>query len=294
MSKVHQALMKAEGKGKTNVNEGLYENLLEEMKEVLAPRFSENSKIEREAPASPEAKVAPVPQTIPSVELAIQSSSKLVSYLDPKSIASEQYRALKTKVFQLHQTCGFKTLLVTSAGALEGKTTTATNLALTMAQEIHIKVLLIDGDLRRPAVHKSLGISVPLGLSDYLSEKCPVEQVIYSSQIQNFCVVAGGPIPNNPVELLNSQRMRSLMTYVSDRFDWVVVDSPPIAALSDADILASMTHGVLVVVRALHTPADLLEKAMEALKGKNVLGIVFNGHEDDKVKSYSYYYPVTT
>jgi capsular exopolysaccharide synthesis family protein len=151
-------------------------------------------------------------------------------------------------------------------------------------------VPVADGDLRRPAVHKALGISVPLGLSDYLSEKCSVEQVIYNTRIQNFCVVAGGPIPNNPVELLNSQRMRSLMTSVCDRFDWVVLDSPPVAGLSDADILASMTDGVLVVVRALRTPADMLEKAMEALKGRNVLGIVFNGHEDDKAKSYSYYY----
>jgi capsular exopolysaccharide synthesis family protein len=284
MSKIHQALLKADQvrQGRKDLVEGI-------KRQVIPPPSSEESKIENEAASSPET-LAPMTSTISSVELDIQAGSKLVSYLDPKSIASEQYRALKTKVFQLHQAHGFKTLLVTGAGISEGKTTTATNLALTMAQEINLKVLLMDGDLRRPSIHRFLGIRTPFGLSDYLSEKCSVEQMIYGTQLKNFRVVLAGPTPHNPAELLNSQRMRSLMTYVADRFDWVVLDSPPIAALSDADILASMTDGVLVVVRALYTPADLLEKAMDALKGRNVLGIVLNGHEDDNVRKYSYYY----
>ena len=95
-----------------------------------------------------------------------------------------------------------------------------------------------------------------------------MEQMIYSSQLQNFYVVPAGSIPNNPAELLNSQRMRSLMTYVSDRFDWVVLDSPPVAALSDADILASMTDGVLVVVRALQTPAHSARKRDGSSEGQ--------------------------
>lgn len=286
MSKIHLALMKAERNGKANLTKASdgRDNLLEDMTEVLAPGFSESS------PAGPEANVAAATQTISSVELDIQGNSKLVSYFDPQSIASEQYRALKTKVFQLHQARGCKRLLVTGAGTSDGKTMTAINLALTMAQEINFKVLLIDGDLRRPAVDRRLGISVPLGLSDYLSEKCSMEQMIYGSQLQNFYVVPAGSIPNNPAELLNSQRMRSFMTYVSDGFDWVVLDSPPVAAVSDADILASMTDGVLVVVRALQTPAHLLENTMEALKGRNILGIVLNSHQDDKVNHYSSYY----
>ena len=293
MSKIHQALLKAVKEREAHLSEAAHRqgSLVEEIRnDSRAPRSSEEPRAEAPKSSSLGATRTPEIKTFSSVELDIKSDSKLISYLDPKSLASEQYRALKTRVFQLHQARGFKTLLVTGAGALEGKTTTAINLALTMAQEISIKVLLIDGDMRRPAVHKALGISVPLGLSDYLSEKCSVEQIVCNSQIQNFYVVAGGQIPNNPVELLNSQRMRSLITYVYDRFDWVVLDSPPIAGLSDADILASMTEGVLVVVRALRSPADLVERAMEALKGRNVLGIVFNGREDDKVKSYSYYY----
>lgn len=295
MSRIHEALRKAEREGKTTANadsQGRRNGLGEIKRALLAKGVSEREELESNAGAiSPgKAKVAPVPPTIPTVQLKIQGGSKLVTHLDPKSIPSEQYRALKTKVFQLYQAQGFKTLLVTSAGMSEGKSITAANLALTMAQEINFKVLLVDGDLRRPNVHRLLGVEATLGLSDYLSEKCPLEGVVYRSQFENFSLVPAGFVPENPAELLNSSRMRSFMTNVSERFDWIVVDSPPIATLSDSDILAAMTDGVLVVVRALQTPMDLLEKAMEALKGRNILGIVLNGHEDDKTKRYSYYY----
>jgi capsular exopolysaccharide synthesis family protein len=292
MSKIHQALRKAEKEGRSESLSPSRDrkNILAEIKqEVLKSRTLEPAgsiSIQEESNGVTEtARMGPY-----SIELNIASNSKLVAQADSRSIPSEHYRALKTKVFQLHESRGFKTLLVTSSGMSEGKTLTAANLALTMAKEINLRVLLVDGDLRRPAVHRFLGFSSSTGFADYLSGNASMEEIVHGTQIPNFSVVPVGKVPDNPVELLNSQRMRLFMTYVTDKFDWIIFDSPPLTALADADILSTLTDGVLLVVRAFQTPSDMLARSLEALKGKNILGVVLNGYEDDKAQKYSYYY----
>ena len=224
------------------------------------------------------------------IELTIPSDSKLVASLPSSSMVSERYRALKTKIFQLQEKRPLRTLLVTSASISDGKTLTAINLALTMAHEIDRKVLLVEADLRRPSFQKCLGIPDRPGLSDFLSERCPLEQIIYKTSHRELYLVPAGTVPDNPTELLNSQRMQRFLAQVSAQFHWVVIDSPPTVAVTDADLLAGKVDGVIFVVRSSHTPTDLLAKAIDSLKGKNLLGVVFNGYEDDEAKSYSSYY----
>jgi capsular exopolysaccharide synthesis family protein len=181
-------------------------------------------------------------------------------------------------------------LLVTSASMSDGKTLTAINLAFTMAHEIDRRVLLIEADLRRPSFQKCLGFSNKAGLSDFLSGKCQLEQILYKTNHRDLYLVPAGAVPENPAELLNSQNMQRFLTYVSERFNWVVIDSPPTIAVADADLLAVKVDGVILVVRSSHTPTDLLARSFESLKDKNLLGVVFNGYEDDEAKSYSSYY----
>lgn len=222
--------------------------------------------------------------------LSLAPNPKLVSWLAPKSVASEQYRSLKAKIFQMRGTQRLKTLLVTSATASEGKTLSSINLALTIAQEIDQKILLIDTDLRRPSVHKVLGIPAEKGLSALLCNLLSPDEAILQTEIPNLCVTVAGSIPQNPAELLNTQHMRNFLSFASERFDWVILDSPPLVPLADSEFLSSAVDGILLVVRAHHAPASMVIKSAETLKGKNVLGVIFNCSDQVTSSSYYYYY----
>ena len=222
-----------------------------------------------------------------SRDLVIRPNPKLVALVSPKANVSEQYRTLRAKILQMQREKGLKTLLVASAGVSEGKTLTAINLASTMAQEIDLKILIVDGDLRRPAVHQYLGTPHALGISDYLTENCSLESIICNTNLRNFFVVTAGTVVEKPAELLNSSRMDEFLSYAAQTFDWVIFDSPPLAGLADGDVLASKVDGIVFVVRAFQTPASLFQKAMETLRTKNVLGVVLNGDEDQETGKYA-------
>jgi len=290
MSKIHQAIRRAEREGQDLIQRSpVRRAILEDSrKETVEPRTLQEQIVQefQNQESSPSRRLEAGEYTA----LRIPTGSKLVALGAEKSVAGEQYRALKAKIFQMRQVNGLKSLLVTSPCVSDGKTLTAANLALTIAQEIDVRVLIVDGDLRRPSVHKYLGVSHPRGLSDFLASRCSLEQIVLTTELQNLSLVQAGPIPDNPTELLNSKRMRTFLTHASEKFNWVILDSPPIVALADTDLLASMVDGVLLVVRAFQTPADLLAKSIESLNGKNLLGIVLNCYEDEKTRTYSYYY----
>ena len=222
--------------------------------------------------------------------LTIRPDPMLVSLFAPKAIVSEQYRTLRAKILQMEMEKGLKTLLVASTGPSEGKTLTAINLALTMAQEIDLKILIVDGDLRRPAVHRYLGTPHAEGLSDYLSQNCSLESIVCNTNLRNFFVVSAGTVAEKPAELLNSSRMDDFLSYAVETFDWVILDSPPLTALADAHVLASKVDGILFVVRAFQTPISLFQKSLESLRAKNIVGVVFNGDTDEEASKYSAYY----
>jgi len=285
VSKIHQAIRKAAREGHLRVGGGSSLAPVREIPSFLADETFVRPGLEE----SREDKGESHQECL--VKLEASADSKLVALTAPKSIPSEQYRGLKTKLFQMRQQREkLKAILVTSAGMADGKTLTAVNLGLTMAHEIDSRVLFVDADLRRPRLHAVLAVRQKPGLSDYLRGTVSLDQILLKSDFHQLHLVTAGSVPDNPAELLNSEPMTRFLTWARERFDWVILDSPPIAALADADLMATKVDGVLFVVRAMHTPADLLENSLRSLEGKNLLGVILNGIEDLKASKYSYYY----
>jgi protein-tyrosine kinase len=290
MSKIHQAIRKLENKSpESSQRLSTQREILEDITKFISP-LPRNDQEQAKPEQSQEGHLFEIAEDHRSIKLSAYSNSHLVALSSPKSLPSEQYRALRTKIFHMQQERELKSLLITSAGISDGKTLTAINLALTMALEIDCKVLLIEGDLRRPSFQKYLELPNLPGLSHHLLGQRSAGEVIHPTDMKNFCFVAAGMIPENPVELLNSQRMQDFLADCTRQFDWVIVDAPPVLALADADLLATKVDGVIFVVRPGHTQADMLANSMESLKGKNLLGTVLNSYSDKEISKYSEYY----
>ena len=185
---------------------------------------------------------------------------------------------------------GGRVLLVTSAAGGEGKSVTALNLSLALASSLEGRVLLIDGDLRRPQVHKRLGLNPAKGFSDLLLR--PDGDVnSYVSKFQDLYVITGGAEAVNPVGLLASRRAAEILARLRKEFQFIVLDSPPIVPIADSHILAGLSDGVMIVVRARRTPRELFRRAIESLGASNVLGVVLNDIEyGDTRYGYAYEY----
>jgi len=177
---------------------------------------------------------------------------------------------------------------VTSALAAEGKTFVATNLAQAIAREKERKVLLIDGDLRSPALHKPLNAPSTPGLSDYLRGQASDPEIIQHGQEGNLCFIAAGSPGSDPSELLSNGMLEKLLDRLAPLFDWVIIDSPPCLPVSDANVLAGLCDGVLLVVRARSTPSAAADKARKELQKRKVVGVVMNAVE--QADSYGAYY----
>lgn len=294
MSKIHQAIRRAEREGRQAVLSGRAvtpRDVLSEIKQELltpTPGSAEDEPQNRVNRADPGTPFGEKLSEFRSQSLS--SDARLVAFNSPRSYASEQYRALKTKLYQMREKGRLQTILVTSAAPGEGKTLTSVNLALTIAQEINQRVLLVDADLRRPNVHHTLGLPQRAGLADMLKGDRPIDALITPTPVVGLYLLQAGSIPENPAELLNTQRMKDLLKNAADRFDWVILDSPPFLPLADTELMSTLVDGILVVVRALQTPADLISKSAQGLQGKKVLGIVFNCNQDMKHSNYYYSY----
>ncbi|MBF8808323.1 MAG: CpsD/CapB family tyrosine-protein kinase [Enterococcus lacertideformus] len=183
-----------------------------------------------------------------------------------------------------------KTLVVTSSGAGEGKSTTAANLAVVVAQSGQ-QVLLVDADMRKPVLSKIFQLSGTHGLSNLLSSlESSLGEELQQTTIKGLNILPSGPIPPNPSELLSSQRMTQLMQEVSQLYDMVIFDLPPVVAVTDAQILASKADGTLLVVRERNSRKEALTKAKELLEiaQAKILGVVYNGVEKSKENNYYY------
>ncbi len=205
----------------------------------------------------------------------------------PRSPVAESFRSLRTNLEFAEVDRPLRTILVTSPGPNEGKTTVATNLAAVIAQG-HKRVVLMDADLRRPSVHKRLGISNRRGLSDIFRGTLDLRDVIRPWH-NSFAVVTSGSLPPNPAELLGSAKMSQLLSQLEQYTDMVVLDSPPIV-VTDAPVLASKVDGVVMVVRPGHTPIDAAKAMLEQLNraGARVVGVVMNRVPRRSAYYYSY------
>ena len=202
----------------------------------------------------------------------------------------EAIRSLRTSVAFSSETEGSAVIVVTSAQPLEGKTTTACNLAMAMAYG-GAKVLLVDADLRRPSVHNGFGLENRVGLSDVLAERTPLASAVYRlASPDNLWVMTAGAPPHNPSELLGSKRMEQLVEQMrTGPFEWVIIDTPPVLAVTDASILAREATGVAFVLGSAMTRRRLAERAIEtlAIGGPRILGAVLN-RVDSSRETYSY------
>ncbi len=205
--------------------------------------------------------------------------------------AQEAYKTLRTNIRFALQNKACKRISITSAMAGEGKSITLLNLAISVAMDGH-KVLLIDADLRRPSVARLLEENATPGLSNVLAGLVDAEEAIRKDRYPNLDVLFSGDVPPNPSELLGSKKMQELIEKVSERYDYVLVDTPPINAVSDASIVTSLLDGVLFLVRQGSSRKDAVKRAIANLEltGIRPLGFVLNEVEMNHGKSYGYYY----
>ncbi|MEP6651720.1 MAG: polysaccharide biosynthesis tyrosine autokinase [Myxococcales bacterium] len=211
---------------------------------------------------------------------------------NPKSPAAECCRSLRTNLLFMSPDHPLHTIVVTSPGPQEGKTTTAINLAVTFALAGN-KVLLIDTDMRRPRVHRSFGISNTAGLSTAILGAVSIRELAHKTEIENLEVVPCGPTPPNPAELIHTEKFANLLRECTQYYDRVILDSPPTSAVTDPVVLGTMVDGVLLVVRANRTTREAAAQARRQLAtaNANLIGVVINEVEaGDGYGGYSYYY----
>lgn len=217
-------------------------------------------------------------------------SRNLVSHLHPKSAASEAYRSIRTNLHYAGVDRPLKSLVVTSPTIADGKSTTASNIAVSMAQA-GSRVLLLDGDLRKPKLHRYFGLANAHGLTSMLVDEKTVDEVVQSVEgMPNLSVITSGPIPPNPSELLLSEKLKHTLEALTERFDFVVMDSPPAAQVTDSAILSKMADGVLLVVSAGETAIDATFHAVKALQAvqARIVGTLLVKVSYEKSKYYYY------
>ncbi len=226
-------------------------------------------------------------------ELEIIKTIELINYAHPKFFISEDYRTIRTSLLLSNADSHPKSLLLTSALPMEGKTTTASNIAVAFSQ-LAEKVLIIDADLRKPRLHRIFEVNNMGGVSNYLSGKVSLQDAIKMSTIQNIWILPSGPIPPNPAELLNSKKMQQMLDEVQQDFDIIIIDSPPVLAAIDTVVMSSFVDAVVLVVRAGKTNKQALLRTYEEMEKAraNVIGVVLNELRLDHGKYYykNYYH----
>lgn len=215
----------------------------------------------------------------------------LVNPALPREAPGEEFRTLRTRLNHLQTLQPLHTLVVTSASPGEGKSFTATNLAVTQAQLADKRVLLADFDFRRPTIEKIFQIPPSPGITDYLLGKASLRDVLRRLGDTNLYVMTVGEIVQNPLELLNLKECKTLLHGLRNHFDWIILDSPPLLFAADGNLLATMCDGTILVVRIGTTTFDSVTRALQSLCENNVLGVVVNGARRGELYSkYSYYH----
>ena len=215
---------------------------------------------------------------------------RLIIEEEPKSAVAEAYRTFRTNLQFVQTDKPVKSVLFTSAGPGEGKSSTAANTALALAQTGK-RVILIDCDLRKPVQHRVFGVD-RRGLTNVLVGDLPIADALQTTRFDNLRVIASGPVPPNPSELLGSARMQTVLAELVLDADYVLVDSPPAVAMTDAALLASRVDGVVLVLEAGEIRPEMAQRARDQLQKAqgHILGVVLNRAEIEAEHAYYYYY----
>ncbi|KRF60820.1 capsular biosynthesis protein [Bacillus sp. Soil768D1] len=213
----------------------------------------------------------------------------LIAQTNPKSPITEQYRLIRTNIQFSSVDKEIKTIVVTSAEPNDGKSTTAANLAIVLAQE-EKKVLLVDADLRKPSIHYAFNLSNIHGITSVLTKKMDLRKTISNSNVPNLDILTSGPIPPNPSELLNSKAIETAINELKGIYDYIIFDTPPVLIVTDSQIVANKCDGVIMVVASGKTNKQSAVKAKQLLEKANtaLLGVVLNGMESN-TSNYYYY-----
>lgn len=211
----------------------------------------------------------------------------LVTFTDPTSTIAEQFRTVRTNIQFSSVDKALKSIVFTSSAPSEGKSTVSNNVAVTWADQGK-RVLIVDADMRRPTVHRTFSVSNAVGLSNLLAETGSLENAIHETIINNLSVMPSGPIPPNPSELLGSGKMAALLDQLTDHYDLVIIDAPPVNTVTDAQVLAARADGTILVV-----PQGIADKAgvhhakqlLDAVRA-NILGAILNRATAEKSTGY--------
>lgn len=226
-----------------------------------------------------------------TLKVLVPPQSRIVSVTEKEGLPAEKFRFLGVKLRQLQQTRALKRLMITSTLPQEGKSMVAANLACVLARRTQQKTLLLDGDLRRPSVARLFGLGKIPGISDWLQgERGPMTSIHHLEDI-GLWVLPAGNIPRNPLELMQSGKLSSLMDQLASWFDWIVIDTPPVLPLADTSIWMRFADGVLLVTRQGTTEREQLKRGIEAIDHAKLLGAIMNSSTNTKKSDY-YYQPI--
>ncbi len=229
----------------------------------------------------------------PPIEGVSMSNRLLVAASDPHTPTAEEYRKLKSVVVKITKGENFRNMLmVTSSVGSEGKSITALNLALTLAQEYDHTVLLVDADLRKPSLHSYLGMEQRVGLSECLLDGVSVRDALIKTGIGKLSLLPAGREVRNPVEIFSSQKIRNFFLEMKNRYQdrYVIIDTPPVLPFAETRSMASIVDGALIVVKEGRVPLRNVSETLECLKGTNILGIVYNEATVESPIGYHQYY----
>jgi capsular exopolysaccharide synthesis family protein len=221
----------------------------------------------------------------PSLPVSIPPDSRLVSVGEEESLGAEKFRFLAVRLRHLRQSRPLKKVLITSTIPQEGKSTVAANLACTLAKRKQHKTLLLEGDLRRPAVAAKFGLPTVPGLCEWLRGETESKN-IYRLDPLSLWILPAGSAPENPLELMQSGKLPALMEELTAWFDWIVIDSPPVLPLADTSLWVRQTDGILLVTRKGITEKQQLQRGLEALERSKLLGALVNGSTDTVHSDY--------
>jgi capsular exopolysaccharide synthesis family protein len=296
MSRIQDILSKAERDGTARRTRSLTEEGPVAPRIVMPPAPSAPSRAAQQPAFEPAMTGAPAWTPVAAPAIETQGRASINATLDPRlvaalamhSLVAEQYRSLRTRIKAVENGRAVRAIVVTSPAKGDGKSLTAANLALTMAQEFQQRVLLLDADLRRPTQHRLFGVPDGPGLSDVLMGAADLNDALLSIPDHHLTVMPSGAPPNHPAELLGSATMRRVLDTLRTRFDRILIDMPPVAPLADLQIVAPLVDGVLMIVRAGITPKPAIERALAGLDISKVLGLVLNESGGPATESGAY------
>jgi protein-tyrosine kinase len=300
MSRIHEALKKAEQERAANQGGAVPSGFTAEAPIADPPVFAEAPVMPAMSPSMPAATGMPPFGGSLSVDTLLtrcapmewkpEQGAMLFMNGDDGARGTEEFRTLRSRLYHMREKMTLKTLLVTSALPREGKSFTSANLAQVMVRQHGRRALLIDADLRGPRLHEMLGTVAGPGLSDYLQGKNDELSIVQRGPLENLFFIPSGTGIEDPAELVGNGRLKMLLQRLEPLFDWIVIDSPPAIAVSDASVLAKACDGVLMVVRSNSTPSDIARKARQEFPDQALIGVILNGTSGDAAPYQRYYY----